>query len=168
MEPGSTATTECLPMIEPARFEDLDSLVALLGVLFTQESEMQPDAAKQRAGLAAILANPAAGQLFVARNDDGAIPGARGEVVGMIGLLYTISTALGGPVGVVEDFVVRPDFRGRGIGQSLMDAVFRHAKERGLLRLTLQTDRDNVAAQRMYERYGFRPSTMLMMKCHLK
>lgn len=155
-------------MIDLARPADLDALVALLGVLFTQESEMQPDAASQRAGLAAILANPSVGQLFVARDEGGTGSGQRGDVVGMISLLYTVSTALGGPVGIVEDYVVRPDYRGRGIGHALMDAVFRHARERGLLRLTLQTDRDNAAAQRLYERYGFHPSTMLLMKCILK
>lgn len=51
--------------------EDLDQLVELLRVLFTQEHELAPDAEKQRRGLARILGDSSVGRIYVAR--DGAL-----------------------------------------------------------------------------------------------
>jgi hypothetical protein len=53
---------------ETAVQKDLPRLVELLGILFESEAEFSADAAKQRAGLQAILANPAIGRIFVARD----------------------------------------------------------------------------------------------------
>jgi ribosomal protein S18 acetylase RimI-like enzyme len=157
-------------VIEPANSDDLEALVDLLQVLFTQESEMRPDPARQRAGLAMILSQPALGTIFVARGQSShdANSSSSAATVGMISVLYSVSTMLGSPAGTVEDFIVRPEYRGLGIGRKLMSAVFAHARENGLLRLSLQTDRDNDAAQRLYREYGFQPSTMLLMRCHLE
>lgn len=49
------------------------------------------------------------------------------------------------------DVFVDADWRGRGIGRRLMDAIFSHASLRGLRRMSLVT-RD---AHRLYARYGF-------------
>ena len=84
--------------IGPATVDDLPALVGLLRSLFAQESEFEPDADRQSRGLAAILAAPAVGRIFVAR--DGT------TVVGMLSLLFTISTALGAPV---DPGVAKPD-----------------------------------------------------------
>jgi ribosomal protein S18 acetylase RimI-like enzyme len=135
---------------------DLPALVELLGVLFAQEAEFQPDAAKQAAGLRAILRAADVGRVLVAR--DGS------EVVGMVGLLFLPSTALGGRVAVLEDMVVRPDCRGSGTGSELLRAAVAHAAAAGCLRITLLTDADNAAAQRFYGRHGFERSPMIPMR----
>ena len=54
--------------IEPAGPADLPRLVELLAILFSSEAEFSADAAKQRAALEEILANPALGRVFVARD----------------------------------------------------------------------------------------------------
>jgi ribosomal protein S18 acetylase RimI-like enzyme len=149
-----------LPVIEPACLDDLAALVELLGQLFAQEAEFQPDPARQRAGVQAILEQPSLGSILVARQG--------GQVVGMINLLTSVSTALGGPVGTVEDFVVRPEVRGAGIGQALFAAMLTESRRKGLLRLTLLTDADNLPAQRFYSRHGFVHSTMRTMRLALE
>jgi GNAT superfamily N-acetyltransferase len=60
---------------------------------------------------------------------------------------------------MVRDVFVDPRWRRTGVAQALLDAVRATAQERGALRLTLQTEDDNVAALRLYERYGFEPVT---------
>ena len=142
-----------------ARADDLPQLVELLGILFTQERELAPDAAKQLLGLRMIVGNPAIGRIFVARE------GAR--VLGSVSILRTVSTAEGGPVGMLEDFVVRPECRGRGVGAQLLACAIQRAQADGLLRLILLTDGDNVNAQRLYERAGFKRSGMLPMRLKL-
>jgi len=146
-----------------ARAGDLPQLVELLGILFTQEHELAPDAAKQLRGLRLILGNPAIGSIYVAR--EGAHEGAR--VLGMVNILRTVSAAEGGPAGMLEDFVVRPDCRGRGVGAQLLAHAVGRAKADGLLRLILLTDGDNLNAQRLYERAGFKRSGMLPMRLKL-
>ena len=142
-----------------ARTDDLAQLVELLGILFTQEHELAPDAAKQERGLRLILHNPATGRIYVARD------GAR--VLGAVSILRTVSTAEGGPAAHLEDFVVRPECRGKGIGARLLAHAIAGAKADGLLRLILLTDGGNLSAQRLYQRAGFARSAMLPMRLKL-
>ncbi len=144
----------------PASAKDLPQLVELLGVLFTDEAEFQPDAAKQKRGLEAILGNPALGRIFVAREGK--------RVVAMASLLYTISTAEGGKAALFEDLVVHPDERKRGIGEALLKHVVDFARAEGVLRITLLTDMQNERAQAMYRRVGFVGSPMKPMRLKLK
>jgi ribosomal protein S18 acetylase RimI-like enzyme len=57
----------------------------------------------------------------------------------------------------VRDIYVDPPWRRIGVARALLDTVRAAAQQRGALRLTLQTEDDNVAALRLYERYGFGP-----------
>jgi len=143
-----------------ARREDLAQLVELLGILFTQEHELAPDAAKQERALRLILEDAAIGRIYVARE---------GEcVLGMVNIMRTVSTAEGGPAGHLEDFVVRPELRGKGLGARLLAHAIERARADGLLRLVLLTDGDNTDAQRLYERAGFVRSGMLPMRLRLR
>jgi GNAT superfamily N-acetyltransferase len=62
---------------------------------------------------------------------------------------------------MVRDVFVAPQWRRSGIATALLDVVGAAATERGALRLTLQTEDDNAAALRLYERHGFQPVTGL-------
>ena len=143
-----------------ATIKDLPQMVELLGVLFTDEAEFQPDSGKQKRALEAILANPTIGRLFVAREGK--------RVVAMASLLYTVSTAEGGKAAWFEDLVVHPDERKRGIGEALLKVVVDHARVEGILRITLLTDMQNERAQAMYRRVGFVGSPMKPMRLKLK
>ena len=139
--------------------EDLPQLVALLGVLFSQEAEFVPDDAKQTRALKKILADDSVGRIHVAR--DG------GKVVAMASLIYGISTAEGGLAASFEDFIVLPGYRGKGIGSALLQYVIAEARKLGVLRLTLLTDKQNKRAQALYRKLGFAESTMKAMRLKL-
>ncbi|OGA72014.1 MAG: hypothetical protein A3G81_32070 [Betaproteobacteria bacterium RIFCSPLOWO2_12_FULL_65_14] len=139
-----------------ARRDELPQLVALLGILFSQESEFAPDDAKQTRALEKILSDATVGRIYVARD--------AGGVVAMATLLYTISTAEGGMAALLEDVVVRPGHRGRGIGSALLRYLLAEAKKQGALRVTLLTDAQNDRAQRLYSKLGFEPSPMTPMR----
>lgn len=47
------------------------------------------------------------------------------------------------------------DFRGKGIGTALLEHLFNEAKQRGIKRLSLSVDPGNVAAVKLYQRFGF-------------
>jgi len=143
-----------------AKAADLPRLVELLGILFESEAEFSADAQKQRAALQAILADPAKGKIYVAR--DGR------EVVAMASLLYTISTAEGGKAALFEDLVTAPEHRKRGIGEALLKHVVAEARKEGVLRITMLTDMQNERAQAIYRRAGFVGSPMKPMRLKLK
>ena len=139
--------------------EDLPQLVALLGILFSQEAELVPDDTKQSRALAKILADESVGRIHVAREV--------GTIVAMASVLYSISTAEGGLAASFEDFVVLPGHRGKGIGQALLRHVIAEARREGVLRLTLLTDKQNERAQALYRKVGFAESTMKAMRLKL-
>ena len=145
---------------EPAREADLPQLVELLTLLFDQEAEFQPDAGKQAAALKMILSDPVRGRIYVAR--DGR------QVVAMVSLLFTVSTAEGGKAAWLEDLVVHPDYRRQGTGQKMLAYVVAQARAEGVLRVTLLTDMQNERAQALYRRAGFVGSPMRPMRLKLK
>lgn len=145
---------------EPAREADLPQLVELLALLFDQEAEFQPDAAKQAAALKLILSDPVRGRIYVARE------GRR--AVAMASLLFTVSTAEGGKAAWLEDLVVHPDHRRQGTGQKMLAYVVSQARAEGVLRITLLTDMQNERAQALYRRAGFVGSPMRPMRLKLR
>lgn len=58
----------------------------------------------------------------------------------------------------VENMAVAPHFRGRGIGQALVDEAIRDASDQGALKIYLEVRESNAAARRLYERAGFIPN----------
>src|SRR5436305_14257394 len=98
-------------VIEPATEADLDELSEMLGGLFAQESDFRPDKDKQLCGLRLIFEQPSRGRAFVLRRD--------GAIVGMINLLFTISTAECGLVMLLEDLVFHKQYHSHGSGSRL-------------------------------------------------
>ena len=139
---------------------DVDQLVELLGILFTQEAELAPDPNKQRRALEIILADASRARIYVARET--------GKVVAMAALHFTTSTAEGGKVAWFEDCIVRPGHRRKGIGKALLEFVIAQGKAEGALRVMLLTDGDNATAQALYRKSGFRDSAMLAMRLKLR
>ncbi|HLZ57244.1 MAG TPA: GNAT family N-acetyltransferase [Ktedonosporobacter sp.] len=146
-------------MIEQATSDDISHLADLLALLFTQEAEFQPTREKQERGLRMIIESPGSGRIFVARHDR--------EIVGMVSLLFTISTAEGGAVCLLEDMIVRPDQRGSGLGSQLLQHAIDFARTNGFMRITLLTDHSNEGAIRLYQRHGFMLSEMTALRLHL-
>lgn len=144
---------------ETASESDLPQLVELLGMLFAQEVEFTPRPDRQERALRLILRDETIGRIYVAR--DG------GRVVATVCVLDSVSTAEGGPAGLLEDMVVRPEVRGQGIGKALLDHAIEQSRARGLLRLTLLTDSDNLRARGLYAQAGFQFSPMRPMRIKL-
>jgi GNAT superfamily N-acetyltransferase len=139
-----------------AKEEDVDALSALLTLLFEQEAEFIPDTAKQRRGLNMIISDPGVGEILTLKSD--------GQIIGMVSLLYTVSTALGARVAWLEDMIIHPQHRNSGAGTQLIQAAIDHARKNGCQRITLLTDHDNAAGQQFYSRNGFQRSTMTPMR----
>jgi GNAT superfamily N-acetyltransferase len=135
-----------------AAFSDINELVDLLTILFEQEAEFVPNPQAQKKALGKIILDPKIGIVFVAKE--------QGQVVGMINLLFTESTALGAKVAILEDMVIHPLHRGLGIGTQLIEYVIQEAKKLECKRITLLTDTHNHNAHSLYKKMGFVASSM--------
>ena len=133
-------------VIEPATEADLDELSEMLGGLFAQEGDFRPDKDKQLRGLRLIFEQPSRGRVFVLRRD--------GAIVGMINLLFTIST----------DLVIHKQYQGHGYGSKLLQHAIDFARQKNFLRITLLTDRPENLAQEFFRRHGFHESSMIPMR----
>ncbi|MBK1826731.1 GNAT family N-acetyltransferase [Haloferula rosea] len=144
------------PRLETATIEDLPALVDLVMELFRMQGDFNPDAAAQERGLALILEQPSRGRIFVIRNGH--------RLIGMVNLLFTISTAMGGFVIQMEDVIIHPDHRGQGYGSRLLEHVIEFAEAKDFKRITLLTDKISAESQNFFRKYGFDYSNMIPMK----
>jgi ribosomal protein S18 acetylase RimI-like enzyme len=135
---------------------DIADLVSLLTILFSQEADFTLHTTKQEKGLNMIIDNPNYGHILVATISD--------KIVGMVNLLYIISTAEGEKVVILEDMVVNPEFRSYGIGSTLLKEAIAFSKAQGCKRITLLTDFDNEKAINFYSKQGFKKSKMIPLR----
>lgn len=132
---------------------DVPRLVALIGELFAIETEFTADPARQEKGVRALLASSGA-HILAAEVDSG--------IVGMCTVQLTVSTAEGGPSGLIEDVVVDRAWRGKGIGRALLDEAEAWARAQGASRVQLLADQRNGPALDFYAGRGW---TLTPMVC---
>jgi GNAT superfamily N-acetyltransferase len=137
--------------VRDARPEDYEGLSRL-----TVEAYMHLLGADMSPGYVAELADVAGrsevADLLVAVDDAGTLVGGIAYIPGPGPLAWFDEADLAG----LRMLAVAPEAQGRGVGAALIAAAVaraRHAGKRGLL---LHTTRSMMAAQRLYERAGFR------------
>jgi len=74
------------------------------------------------------------------------------HIVGYAGLWLSLDEAH------ITTFAVLPEYRRRKIGERMLIAIFERAEKLGAEWLTLEVRASNLPAQRLYEKYGFRPA----------
>jgi ribosomal-protein-alanine acetyltransferase len=119
-----------------ATINDLDALVELENASFAVE---RMSARQWRRHLESLSA-----EIFVAIRER--------RVVGAAVLFFRRSHR----VARLYSIAVAASERGRGIGETLLNAVEQSARRRGCRVLRLEVRADNIAAQRLYERKGYR------------
>lgn len=142
-------------VIRKARSEDLQTLAGLLKLLFSIEQDFTCNEKKQLHGLRLLLENVGAVVL---------VAEVEGQVVGMCSGQLVVSTAEGGASVLVEDVVVRPDHRGKGIGHLLIQSLITWSQEKGGHRLQLLADKNNQAALDFYGHIGWEPTDLICLR----
>ncbi len=158
VSPSTTAaaTLDDLPRVETATIEDLPELVELVMELFALQDDFTPDKLAQERGLALILEQPSRGRILILRNGH--------RIIGMVNMLFTISTAMGGFVIMMEDVIVHPDHRGQGFGTMLIEHAAGFAAQKDFKRITLLTDKISAESQSFFRKHGFEYSNMIPMR----
>ncbi len=66
----------------------------------------------------------------------------------------------------IDNLAVMPAFRGKGIGQKLIEHIEEQAKEKGYSKVSILADEENDRAYKLYERLGFVEDTTLKVLGH--
>ena len=146
--------------ISEATSDDILDFDDFFDIVFGGEVDITLNNTRQIDGDCGAISSPKAGRILIWRED--------GHVRGMINLLFRVSMVGNGKATIVEDMFVHPDFRGKGVGSQLLTSAIELCRALGYFRISLLTDTKNSAAQRFYERHGFRTVEVTMMRRRLR
>lgn len=142
--------------IEIATLDELAQLTDLVTDLMDLQDDFEANAVLHERGLRLILEDPSRGRIFVIRNDY--------QILGMVNTLFTVSTALGGFVILMEDFVIHPEHRGHNYGTKLLDYLIKFAEDRDFKRITLLADKLSADSQKFFKNNAFKYSSLTPMR----
>lgn len=148
--------------IRPAAPADADFILALaprfVGFRLPRGRRRRETLAGIRADIArALHAAQADSPFFVAED-------AAGQRVGFVHLVLQSDFFTGTPACHVSDLAVVRGRDGQGIGSALLAFAERFAKARACTRVTLSVFPGNARARALYERQGFAPDLLRMLK----
>jgi GNAT superfamily N-acetyltransferase len=92
------------------------------------------------------------------------LAGTAGGRVGLLAFSLNPSLYHAGDGCLIEDLYVRPAWRGRGVGRSLVAWVMGEAARRGWAEVSVSTGRDNRAALSLYRGLGLVEEYVLLEK----
>jgi len=142
-------------ILRDASTEDLDLLVALMREMQGDDPwscEFTDRGAREAASN--LLRNPALGRFWMICLDQ--------EIVGYIVLSFDYSLEYGGKCGWVDEFFVRQEYRGRGIGSQALQFFADRARGLGARTVHLGVRRGNPAID-LYRRAGFKEHDAYVM-----
>jgi len=124
-------------------------VAALVGLMrgFYAESGFVLAEARAAAAFEDLLARPELGRVWLI--DRG------GEAAGYIVVTFVFAMEHGGLAAVVDDFYVRPEARGEGLGKAALAAVRRACEDLGLRAMRVEVGADNDRALAVYRGAGF-------------
>ncbi|MBD2757587.1 GNAT family N-acetyltransferase [Spirosoma validum] len=87
-----------------------------------------------------------------------------GEVIGFISCHVQFLLHHCGKVGEIQELFVRPDVRNQRVGQQLVAALDTLARQENFVNLEVTTNQKRTDTVRFYEREGFRPTHLKLVK----
>lgn len=133
--------------MRPAAIEDIPLLVSLM-TEFYSESATPLDPKRAADAFAAVVSDDRLGHVWLIQ--------AGSDEVGYLVVTFSYSMEFGGRNAFLDDLFIRAPFRGAGLGTAALKEVRAFCAENGVRALHLETGRDNVAAQALYRRAGFK------------
>lgn len=132
--------------MRPAKTGDLRTLLDLMADFYA-EAGYSLDRPHAEEAFAALLDDPRLGRVWIIEHGASAV----GHVV----VTFVFAMEYGGLTAVVDDFYVRPDARGVGLGTAALAEARRACAELGVRAMRVEVGRDNAVAQAVYRHVGF-------------
>jgi GNAT superfamily N-acetyltransferase len=138
--------------IRPARTEEIEEMLPLIRA-YCEFYESSPPDEGLKVMFETLITDPGQGAVFIARE--------KGNAVGFATLDWKWSSTKAARVGYLEDLWVDPDMRGRGIADALIETCADRCRELGLPAMLWLTQPSNRRAQKVYDRAGATPETLI-------
>jgi GNAT superfamily N-acetyltransferase len=130
---------------------DIQAVAAAVESLLVELGGRKPEREELEGEVRAALDDPAGNSILLAEGD--------GRVVGVLSASWQRAIHVPGAYATIQDLWVDADWRSRGVGAELVEAIASQARSRGVSRLEVGLPRETFAAiastQSFYERSGF-------------
>jgi GNAT superfamily N-acetyltransferase len=147
--------------IRAANFEDADSLVEFNQAMALETEAKQLDTKILQSGVEAVLRDQSKGFYAVAEND--------GKIVGGLMVTFEWSDWRNGWFWWIQSVYILPEFREKRIYRRLYDFVKQNAEQKkDVCGFRLYVERENINAQKVYEKCGMEASHYLMYEEMIK
>ena len=142
--------------VRDARIEDTEIIARFNEALALESEGVRLDPATIRAGVKAVLADPAKGRYFVAERS--------GKIAGALMITYEWSDWRNAMFLWLQSVYVDPGHRKEGVFRALYHHVEAIAFSPGHCGLRLYMDRENSAAWKTYERLGMSHGSYILLE----
>jgi GNAT superfamily N-acetyltransferase len=130
---------------------DLEGVATAVEHLLEELGGRCPERSELEAEVRALLDDPEGGSVLIAEAD--------GEIVGVLSASWQRAIHVPGVYATIQDLWVDEDWRSRGVGAELVEAIASQARARGVSRLEVGLPRETFAAiastESFYRRNGF-------------
>ena len=130
---------------------DVEGVATAVESLLGELGGRMPSREEMEAEVQALLDDPQGGSVLIAEAD--------GEIVGVLTASWQRAIHVPGVYATVQDLWVDEDWRSRGVGAELVEAIASQARTRGVSRLEVGLPRETFAAiastESFYRRNGF-------------
>jgi GNAT superfamily N-acetyltransferase len=134
------------PEIKIASIEDLEILLPLVRV-FHEFEDLHVTEKQRKSSLTELLTNAELGGIWLIYYNR--------QPVGYIALCLGYSIEFAGKDAFVDEFYIRPEFRGKGLGTQTLELIKIAAKDLDIRAIHLEVARTNTNAHKLYSRSDF-------------
>jgi GNAT superfamily N-acetyltransferase len=134
------------PEIKIASIEDLEILLPLVRA-FHEFEDIHITEEQRESSLTALLANAELGGIWLIYYNR--------QLVGYVALCLGYSIEFSGKDAFIDEFYIRPEFRGKGLGTQTLEFIKIAAKNLDIRAIHLEVARTNTNAHQLYSRSSF-------------
>jgi ribosomal protein S18 acetylase RimI-like enzyme len=143
----------------PADVSDLEALLEFVKAYYDFD-QIPYRAERIRTALGILLREPSLGRVWIIRYGD--------KAVGHAILTFGYDLEFDGRQATITELFVAPEYRSRRLGSKMIKLIEETCRQMGIGALELQVERDNVGAQSLYRKLGFRAHDRIPMSKMLR
>jgi GNAT superfamily N-acetyltransferase len=129
-----------------ANHQDIEWLLVAMREFYAID-DYSFDEKMARRALEIFIADDRLGRLWLIESE--------GKAIGYVALTFSYSFEFHGRDAFVDELFIDASHRGQGIGKTAMRFIDEKCRELGVNALHLEVERENIAAQKLYRRFGF-------------
>ena len=131
--------------VREATLGEVPQVAAAVESLLVELGGRRPSPAEMEAEVRAIIEDPEVGTMLVADSPGG--------IVGVLGASWCRAIHVPGRYAVIQDLWVHPEWRSRGVGAELVEAIVELCGERGVGRIEVGLPRESFEAIKATEAF---------------